>query len=144
MSLRGLCRSFLQINVTARALTPTRLFCSFISRVEALFLLVFLTRHSVRVLTLLPDCFCCRRRRENNIRIFAFSLRVPFVPLPPLQKGREQQEQLAEARLRFVAAVKANYQDNFRKGWLSDSGLRVLMVSHAPLLYVFGTVRPVS
>ncbi|CAN0007156.1 unnamed protein product [Pylaiella littoralis] len=43
------------------------------------------------------------------------------------RSGREQQEQLAEARLRFVASVKANYQDNFRKGWLSDSGLRVLM-----------------
>eukprot|EP00903_Cladosiphon_okamuranus_P017333 g15970.t1 len=41
--------------------------------------------------------------------------------------AKEHQEQLAEARLRFVAAVKANYQDNFRKGWLSDSGLRVLM-----------------
>ncbi|CAM9631642.1 unnamed protein product, partial [Ectocarpus sp. 12 AP-2014] len=43
------------------------------------------------------------------------------------RSAKEQQEQLAEARLRFVGAVKANYQDNFRKGWLSDSGLRVLM-----------------
>lgn len=40
----------------------------------------------------------------------------------------EHREQLAEARLRFVGAVKANYQNNFRKGWLSDSGLRVLQV----------------
>eukprot|EP00752_Nemacystus_decipiens_P004872 g4435.t1 len=43
------------------------------------------------------------------------------------RSAKEHQEQLAEARLRFVGAVKANYQDNFRKGWLSDSGLRVLM-----------------
>lgn len=50
-------------------------------------------------------------------------------------QAKEQQEQLAEARLRFVAAVKANYQDNFRKGWLSDSGLRVLMV-RSPLCAV--------
>jgi NhaP-type Na+/H+ or K+/H+ antiporter len=33
---------------------------------------------------------------------------------------------LAAARTRFVNAVKANYVTNFRKGWLSDSGLRVL------------------
>ena len=54
---------------------------------------------------------------------------LPCAPFAPPYQAKEHQEQLAEARLRFVAAVKANYQDNFRKGWLSDSGLRVLMVS---------------
>ncbi|CAM9412929.1 unnamed protein product [Chrysoparadoxa australica] len=38
----------------------------------------------------------------------------------------EEGEALAEARVRFVMAVKAAYAGNFRKGWLSDSGLRVL------------------
>lgn len=59
---------------------------------------------------------------------------------PLLSQAREHQEQLAEARLRFVAAVKANYQDNFRKGWLSDSGLRVLMVRGFPVRGTLGGV----
>jgi NhaP-type Na+/H+ or K+/H+ antiporter len=33
---------------------------------------------------------------------------------------------LAEARVRFIAAVKANYVINMKMGWLTNSGLRVL------------------
>ncbi|KAG5188581.1 Sodium/hydrogen exchanger family [Tribonema minus] len=35
-------------------------------------------------------------------------------------------QQLAEARLRFITAVKANYVINYKSGWLTTSGLRVL------------------
>lgn len=45
-----------------------------------------------------------------------------------IRPGTVTMDSMAEARVRFLTAVKAHFTERYRHGWLSSMGLRVLKV----------------